>query len=37
MSPSALEYLNHILDETRYLQDQAGKTTKEEFLRDGAP
>jgi uncharacterized protein with HEPN domain len=34
MSPSALEYLNHILDETRYLQDQTGKTTKEQFLSD---
>jgi uncharacterized protein with HEPN domain len=35
MSPSALEYLNHILDETRYLQEQSRKTTKEQFLRDG--
>ncbi len=35
MPPSALEYLNHILDETRYLQEQSGQTTKEHFLRDG--
>jgi uncharacterized protein with HEPN domain len=35
MPPSALEYLNHILDETRYLQDQAGKISKEQFLSDG--
>jgi uncharacterized protein with HEPN domain len=34
MSVSPLEYLRHILDETKYLRDQAEGLSKEDFLND---
>ena len=34
MSPSPLEYLRHILDETRYLTEQASLLSREQFLKD---
>ena len=34
MPPSFLEYLHHILDETRYLTTLAEQMDKEEFLSD---
>jgi uncharacterized protein with HEPN domain len=34
MSPSLLEYIRHILDETAYLSAQAGRLFKEEFSQD---
>lgn len=34
MSPSALEYLRHILDETEYLMDQTQGLTRDQFMRD---
>lgn len=34
MSPSPLEYLRHILDETRYLMGQTAASSREQFLAD---
>ena len=34
MSLSSLEYLQHILDETTYLTDQAKGLNKDEFMQD---
>jgi uncharacterized protein with HEPN domain len=34
MSPSSLEYLKHILDETTYLANRAKGLAKEEFMHD---
>jgi len=34
MSLSALEYLRHILDETRYLMDRVQGLTQDQFMRD---
>jgi uncharacterized protein with HEPN domain len=34
MSPSAIEYLRHILDETGYLIERAQGLTWEQFVRD---
>lgn len=34
MSPSPLEYLRHILDETRYLMEQTAVLSREQFLAD---
>ena len=34
MSVSPLEYLRHILDETKYLRDRAKSLSKEDFLND---
>jgi len=34
MSPSPLEYLRHILDETQYLMEQTAALSHEEFLAD---
>jgi uncharacterized protein with HEPN domain len=34
MLPSALEYLQHILDETEYLMGQTQGLTQEQFMRD---
>lgn len=34
MSPSALEYLRHILDETEYLTGQVRRFTYEQFIGD---
>jgi uncharacterized protein with HEPN domain len=34
MSVSPLEYLRHILDETKYLHDRAKGLSKEDFLND---
>ena len=34
MSVSPLEYLRHILDETKYLDDRARDLSKQEFLND---
>ncbi len=34
MSFSALEYLRHILDETRYLINQAKELSKDKFIQD---
>ncbi len=34
MSPSSLEYLRHILDETTYLTDHTKGLTKGEFMQD---
>jgi uncharacterized protein with HEPN domain len=34
MSLSAVEYLKHILDEAIYIDEQAGRLTKEAFLHD---
>ncbi len=34
MSPSPLEYLRHILDETKYLSEQTNVLSQEQFLKD---
>ncbi len=34
MSPSPLEYLRHILDETKYLAEQTHALSQERFLKD---
>lgn len=34
MSPSGLEYLQHILDEAHYLTDHSRGLTKDQFLGD---
>ncbi len=34
MSPSPLEYLRHILDETKYLSEQVNSLNREQFLKD---
>ena len=34
MSPSPLEYLRHILDETKYLAGQTNVLSQEQFLND---
>lgn len=34
MSPSPLEYLRHILDETKYLAEQTNVLTQEQFHKD---
>jgi uncharacterized protein with HEPN domain len=34
MSPSPLEYLRHILDETEYLMKRSAGLSKKEFLQD---
>jgi len=34
MSPSPLDYLRHVLDETEYLMSRSKGLTKEEFVRD---
>ena len=34
MSPSAIEYLRHVLQEMDYLAGRAGGLSKDEFLRD---
>ncbi|HNS20674.1 MAG TPA: DUF86 domain-containing protein [Sedimentisphaerales bacterium] len=34
MSPSPLEYLRHILDESRYLMERTSVLSREQFLRD---
>ena len=34
MSPSSLEYLRHILDETIYLENRAKGLNKDEFIQD---
>ena len=34
MSPSPLEYLRHILDETEYLAEQTNALSQEQFLND---
>ena len=34
MSPSSLEYLRHILDETIYLENRAKGLNKDEFMQD---
>jgi uncharacterized protein with HEPN domain len=34
MSPSTLEYLHHILDETQYLVNQTKDLSKAKFMRD---
>jgi uncharacterized protein with HEPN domain len=34
LSPSPLEYLRHILDETTYLEEQVERLAGDQFLRD---
>jgi uncharacterized protein with HEPN domain len=34
MSPSSLEYLRHILDETIYLENRAKGLDRDEFMQD---
>lgn len=34
MSPSPLEYLRHIVDETTYLLERSQGLSKEEFIQD---
>ncbi len=34
MHVSPLEYLRHILEEAKYLTDQAGRVSKEQSMRD---
>ncbi len=34
MSPSPLEYLRHILDESKYLAEQTNALSQEQFLKD---
>lgn len=36
MHVSPLEYLRHILEEAKYFTDQAGRVSKEQFMRDEA-